>query len=309
MERDGGMSQQQASAVSYAVDLFPCGCAVTNTHGTILSFNEYLWKKFGLNKTDLSGANISTILTKASRIFFESYAIPLLTRDGCIEELQFSLRNGDGDAVPVLVNARRCAKDGIVYWSLLQTIRHDQLFQELVNARRALEDRADELRTYAKTDSLTGLLTRGELDQHAERVLMDARTFGAPLSLLFIDIDYFKEVNDQFGHATGDRILTQLGAILKHESRDGDFAFRYGGEELVLLLTNTTTEEAQKVASRLHERLRTLDSEDPAITISIGIATSDGAHTREYSDLLALADRSLYQAKRDGRNRTVVFRT
>lgn len=301
------MNQEQTSSVDYAVDLFPCGCVVTNTERTILSFNEYLCNKYDLNRTDLPGSNISSLLTKGSSIFFESYVVPLLTRDGRIEELQFSLRNGDGVAVPVIANARRCAAGGVIYWSLFPATLRDQLFQELVNARRAQQDRAEEMSTAARTDALTGLLARGELDPHVERALFDARTTGAPLSLLFIDIDYFKQVNDQFGHGAGDRILEKLGTILNSESRNGDLAFRYGGEEFVIMLTNTPVAEAEKVASRLHDRVRMLNTEGSPITISIGIASSNSGLSLGYEELLSLADQALYQAKREGRNRTAVL--
>ncbi|MCH8551672.1 MAG: sensor domain-containing diguanylate cyclase [Natronospirillum sp.] len=301
------MNKEQPSSVGYAVDLFPCGCVVTNTERTILSFNEYLCKKFELSRSDLPGSNISTLLTKGSRIFFESYVVPLLTRDGRIEELQMSLHNANGVAVPVIVNARHCSVGNVIYWSLFPATLRDQLFQELVNARRSYQARADEMSTIASTDALTGLLSRGELEPRIEGALFDARASGAPLSLLFIDIDYFKEVNDQFGHVVGDRILEKLGSILRLESRNGDLAFRYGGEEFVIMLTDTPVEEAENVASRLHDRVRSLASDEPSITISIGIASGNSGLSPGCDELLSLADQALYQAKREGRNRTTVF--
>lgn len=163
----------------------------------------------------------------------------------------------------------------------------------------------------AINDALTGLNNRRYFDkvlpQEYERALRD----GLPFSLIMIDVDNFKSFNDTHGHHFGDRVLATIGRVLRKTIRNIDFAFRYGGEEFVVILPETDLDNAHKVAERIRVRVinesRKLlrNQADLPVTVSMGISS----YPRDAAcsiTLLAMADQLLYQAKRTGRNRVLV---
>ena len=168
---------------------------------------------------------------------------------------------------------------------------------------RRLDEAELQLYRLARTDELTGLPNR--------RALMEATAEpvdrAEPISMLFIDIDHFKRVNDTYGHKTGDAILRQVTQALTQQLRDGDLLCRYGGEEFAALLRNTDTQAAQQLAERVRDHVAATAinigaSSGIRISISIGVAgATDARHINIYQ-LIDHADRALYQAKHDGRN-------
>lgn len=163
----------------------------------------------------------------------------------------------------------------------------------------------------AKQDPLTGVANRRHFNIELERALAHSQENGAPLSLILIDVDYFKRFNDHYGHQVGDMCLKEVAQALKRSVRTpSDLVARYGGEEFVLLLPNTDSEAATAVAQRLQDGLASLQLEHlasdvaPWVTVSQGIASivsGEGA-----SQLLERADQALYRAKESGRNQFCV---
>ncbi|MFQ5765367.1 MAG: PleD family two-component system response regulator, partial [Rhodospirillales bacterium] len=162
----------------------------------------------------------------------------------------------------------------------------------------------------ALTDSLTGLHNRRYLATHLDAVMTRMHESEKPASLLMIDIDHFKRVNDTYGHGAGDEVLTEVGQRILRNIRGFDLAARYGGEEFVVVMPDTPIAVALGVADRLcevmaNEPVKVSDSKDPiSVTLSIGVAESrDGAETG--GSLVRRADEALYEAKRAGRNRVI----
>lgn len=166
--------------------------------------------------------------------------------------------------------------------------------------------RLDRARAEALTDPLTGIQNRRFLENRLAEEVQRARSFGEPLSMLFIDIDTFKRVNDSLGHDVGDQVLCALSGVLASQLRPGDTLARYGGDEFVVLLPETDREAAHLVAERLQHAAGRLGHEPGSpvrdITLTIGIACfpEDGARP---ADLLAFADAALRRGKASGRNR------
>ncbi len=158
------------------------------------------------------------------------------------------------------------------------------------------------LKELVVTDPLTGLGNRRVLDERLAAELTATRR-GRTLALLMLDIDSFKHRNDTFGHQDGDQILMQMGNLLRREVRGNEIAARYGGEELAVLMPNTSEEEAAGLAARLLTAVRRTDWPHQPITISIGVAQSSRDITS--SQLVANADAALYGAKTNGRDRFV----
>jgi two-component system, cell cycle response regulator len=161
----------------------------------------------------------------------------------------------------------------------------------------------------AITDSLTGLYNRRYLETHLTHLLEDYSNRGKSLSILAIDVDFFKMVNDTYGHDAGDKVLQELAVRIRHHTRSIDLCCRTGGEEFVLVLPNTDLTTAEHIAERLRKSIATKPFEISAkqaipVTASIGLAgLGDTSDTLE--KFLKRADEALYVAKREGRNRVV----
>lgn len=174
-----------------------------------------------------------------------------------------------------------------------------------------LNSRCDEAMRQAVTDSLTGLYTRGFMDENLQRQLQLADQQGCPYSAIFGDIDHFKSINDNYGHAAGDRVLQQVADCLRKTLRNDDSLVRYGGEEFVALLPNTSAADAMLAAERMRASVASfpfplLDGGTLRVTISLGVATYPDDAT-DGASLVQRGDAAMYLAKRSGRNRVVGF--
>lgn len=169
-----------------------------------------------------------------------------------------------------------------------------------------LGQQADRLAALSQTDALTGLPNRRALSEHIREELNRARRYRTPMSLLLIDVDGLKQVNDARGHAAGDRVIRTVADAITHTLRESDFGARWGGDEFGIVASNTTSEAARASAQRLLDRVRTqLDEHGRFPTVSVGIATYDPSYS-DHADVESLAhaaDQALYQAKANGRNR------
>jgi diguanylate cyclase (GGDEF)-like protein len=165
--------------------------------------------------------------------------------------------------------------------------------------------RVAERLSVADKDPLTGLATRRYIDEELEGMLSRHETSGVPISVLFLDIDHFKRVNDNWGHAVGDDVLRAVSRLMVIHLRDSDTCVRYGGEELVAVLPNCDLESAVRTADRLRREIRdhAWDSygEELAVTASMGVATARPGES--CADWLKRADTALYAAKNGGRDR------
>jgi len=178
-----------------------------------------------------------------------------------------------------------------------------------IRREKMLRSHSEVLKKDATTDSLTGLYNRRFFDEHYKIALGQAIRQKHPLSIFMIDIDYFKQYNDYYGHPAGDKILIKVAATLKTQiSRSSDMLARYGGEEFVLILPNMNAENGLQFAQKLITAITDLalphlkSKINQVISISIGLSTYDPLQHREVSALVDAADTALYKAKQQGRN-------
>lgn len=186
------------------------------------------------------------------------------------------------------------------------------VFYMAINVSLALllfRRKEEHLRHMARHDALTGLLNRYSLDEFAARELARVGRGDHDLSLVVLDLDNFKEVNDGHGHATGDRVLIEVARRIHEVVREGDFAFRVGGEEFLILLPGADREVASRVAERLRLALvdQPFECAERRVTVStsVGVVTFDPLRD-DWESLLKRADQALYRAKDKGRNRVEI---
>ena len=179
-----------------------------------------------------------------------------------------------------------------------------------VKERGQAEQRASDLETLAAVDFLTGIYNRRHFEKLARMELARCQRYVRPLSVLMIDIDHFKAVNDRLGHAAADRVLQNIAALCQAEKRDSDVLARVGGEEFAIMLPETAETAAVQFAERLRQQVRettpTIDGQMVHVTISIGIASAS-LRTSGVNALMRQADQALYDAKRSGRDKVVMW--
>jgi len=162
-------------------------------------------------------------------------------------------------------------------------------------------------RSDAVIDQLTGMLNRNALSVRVSELTEQARVTGEPIGLIVVDIDHFKTVNDTYGHAAGDAVLTDVAYLLRKQLRAFDLAYRLGGEEFLVLLPGAELENAAELAERLRDGVGAVPlGPDVSVTISLGVCVSSPGEPFDYRSVFARADAALYEAKRGGRNRVCV---
>lgn len=186
-----------------------------------------------------------------------------------------------------------------------ELLRIEQLLSVLVYPLRNAVRYQTAMRL-ALLDPLTLVGNRAALDNSLKRELQLASRQQQPLSLLMIDVDYFKSINDRYGHHQGDRILCDIAKTIQSVCRSTDSLFRYGGEEFVVLLNNTHASGAGVIAERIRQQIENtplaVSTTPGAVTVSVGVSTCEGDINETVESLFERADKALYQAKQAGRN-------
>jgi diguanylate cyclase len=180
----------------------------------------------------------------------------------------------------------------------------------LVNLFLKVDRLEEEMRALATYDSLTGLLTRREFLERANYFHKIAEREDLPYSLIIADLDNFKEINDQFGHMTGDQTLETMGLAIQDSLRESDLACRFGGDEFIFFLPNTSAEQASHFSDRLRliidEAIKCSSLEIPLYS-SMGIASYPEIQTETIEDFISAADTAMYLAKEAGGNQTQLY--
>ncbi|MDD0810801.1 diguanylate cyclase [Curvibacter sp. RS43] len=195
----------------------------------------------------------------------------------------------------------------------VRTHRLNRIRWQLKDSERALQQQLleisalqSQLREQANRDALTGLFNRRFLDATMDRELARCQRMAEPLSLILIDIDHFKNINDTFGHAAGDEVLRRLAFLLSTDARSSDVVCRHGGEEFLLMLPHmplaVAMARAEHYRSMLESSVMLIEGKRMRCTLSAGVACYP-VHGKGPSELMAAADSALYRAKRTGRNR------
>lgn len=312
-------------------NLAPCGLLSLNTSGNVMSMNATLSRWLGLSEDQTTGQPFVNLLTTPSRIFYLGHILPLLQQTGHTEENYLSFKHAKTGDIPVLVNACKATQNGqdifvmavvtmqrrhiVEEQLLLAKQRAEEAMNEREKAYEALEETKQELEekqqlltqinakleALSTKDPLTGLNNRRVYERELETRLLAIKRDRMPFSVLVLDLDFFKNVNDKFGHDKGDLVLQELARLLTEELREIDVLVRMGGEEFVVVLPNTPQTHALEVAERIRARVAQHAFVTGTLTLSVGVAEATETDTK--ASLYERADRALYRAKQLGRNR------
>ncbi|RUS47391.1 diguanylate cyclase [Cohnella sp. AR92] len=313
------------------LDQAPCGYFSISDTGIIRFANRTLANMLGLEREDMLGKHIESYLSNTNKLFFHTYFYPFMQLYGHVNEMYLSLRSSSQPDVPVLLNGARQEHEGetvtvCVVVEMRKRLEHEkdiletkrrleQLVQETNEANRKLELLHREyeakqqellsmnlqLETLALTDPLTGLKNRRFFQESLLAHIASFRRSQAPFSILLIDIDRFKSINDTYGHPVGDLVLTELARLLQASSRETDVVARFGGEEFIVLLEGADQTSSVRIAERYRAAIEATPMGKLNITASMGVATMTAEDTSE--TLIDRADQALYQSKENGRNR------
>ncbi|MBW2100798.1 MAG: sensor domain-containing diguanylate cyclase [Deltaproteobacteria bacterium] len=214
---------------------------------------------------------------------------------GLVRNYQTELYRNDGWKISIEISAHAVHDDG-------GALTHIEGILFDVTERKRMHE---ELKRLADTDGLTGLYNRRYLLEKLDREVCRARSYNRPLSLIMIDADYFKSVNDRYGHDVGDRVLRQIAGTCRNILRENDILGRVGGEEFAVILPGADLEKARQVAERLRSGVEnnrlSIQNGEVRITISVGLAQLNST-ALDTKNLMKQADTALYCAKRNGRN-------
>lgn len=244
--------------------------------------------------TRLTGYTSDEVIGQSPRLLQRPSTVDATTRG----DIRAGLESGEGFRGPIL----NFSKDGTAYWldmnifALRDDTGHITAFAAIERDITARMLRESELRSAARTDALTGLFNRRALTQVVAGIWDDT----ALNSVLVLDLDRFKAVNDQHGHTTGDQILQSIGDVLATVARDGDYPIRSGGDEFLLVLMHTDLPAATRIATQVQDELAyaQIGRDLPPVTVSIGAASGHMPLT----EMIDSADRALRRSKRAGRN-------
>lgn len=221
--------------------------------------------------------------------------------DGVTRQAQVFLRHADGHRLPVVVHASPLRDETGAIVGAVETFSDN-------SAAIAALSKVEELRESAMTDPLTGVGNRRHIESRLAGALAEARETGTPCGVLVVDVDRFKAINDSFGHAAGDRVLTTVAATLRASVRASDGVGRFGGDEFLVIVADVDAVSLLRVAEKLRALVRISevaeDGQTIAATISIGACLALPGEAP--AEILARADALLYRSKREGRDRVTV---
>jgi len=296
----------QASKAAYAVEasekrfrqLFdhsPLPYQAMDEKGNIVDANDAWFDMMGMEKDEVRGKSFGDMMDACEWKKF-MHMIPSFVKTGVLSNMQLSIFDNHGSPLIIELNGR-------VAYDIRGRFRQAHCVLQNITERKVMED---ELRHLATSDPLTGLSNRRSFFAEGEQARLQCIRYGHPLTVMMLDIDHFKSINDRFGHDVGDQVLKLVSHEMKQQIRDVDILGRLGGEEFAIALPETDLATAIKVAERIRVAVEsfTLEVEQGSVTFTISIGVAEITDAKESSqELIKQADNLLYQAKENGRNR------
>ena len=274
---------------------------VVNKDRVIVRVNKKFTRLFGYSSDEILGKQTATLTPSVEK--FEEYRQYFVqTKEGIIKSEELEYKKKDDTLFWVKLEGNPINKNPrelLILWSFIDITKE-------VYYRKELE-------RLASTDPMTHLYNRRYFSELATTVVKLAKRSGLAYSLIIVDIDKFKRINDTYGHTMGDDVIIALAKVLKYNSRESDIVSRWGGEEFVILLPQTKQDGAMMIAEKLRKNVEahsvvTPDDKKLSFTISLGVATADIDNCPDIEDVINNADKALYLAKKGGRNKVIAYK-
>ena len=308
----GSLSRVMPARFKSALDSLAEGLMMTDREGRIVMVNEAFTRTTGRKPADLIGRSISSLpwICKDEEVAEPFPWMGCLRdgepRSGAILGLPWNDRERTFVVSASPIRDESGDQKGVIA-SFDDVTRLEQRTSELSTALQSMKKSAEDVRAQnrhlerlATRDSLTGCLNRRAFFERFEQHWARAARTKHRIACMMVDIDHFKSINDNYGHAMGDRVLQQVGETLQRAVRETDVVARYGGEEFCIVMPHSNLSEAQLTAEHIRQQIGQLHIESNPITASFGIASGDDAGSPQ--EMLEQADKALYLAKRSGRN-------
>lgn len=292
----------------------PDAVAITDLNGRIIDVNDGFFELFGLRRPEVAGKTVGELNLwndpkDCSRIEEE------LSKSGVCKNMEIVFERRDGSQLTGAISARSFEIKGIVYViSVVRDVTERKLLEQrkqMMVEQLEIEKRYEQMS--AMTDGLTGLPNRRSFDERLSAEFYRLRKQGLSLSLIMLDVDYFKKFNDTYGHLAGDDCLLQVAEVLKNSvKRTTDTVARFGGEEFAVILPETTQSTALMAAESIRREIESLhiphikSGISECVTVSLGVVCVSTELVIAPEKVVALADEALYLAKRNGRNRAEI---
>lgn len=277
-------------------DNAPYAIATLDAEGRFRLWNDSAREMFGYSESEARGRELGELLHSGDDDG-EAVSVESLLEDttGGEDFREVEATTRDGETFPINLGIRKWELQGMTFYTLMA---------EDITERKKYQRKIERM---ARRDNLTDLFNRGTFMEKLSEEYQRVERYDQDLSVIMMDVDHFKDVNDTHGHLVGDEILKGIADTLKEDSRATDFPARYGGEEFCVALPETSLDKARGMAERLRKHIQESEySEGVRVTCSIGVAEYDES-VEDLDDLLNRADEALYQSKESGRNRTSVW--
>lgn len=309
----------------------PCGFLSIDYEGNIVAVNDTFLIEMNYEQDELVGKHVEIICRPPARMIFHSYFYPTIHLYGRVRELFVKMMKKSGEEVPFILNARRFEAEAayrvdIVMLPMIKRMEYEQvlrqtkvkveeilkekeaahqelqaLYAEIKEKKIEVENMNEHLMVLSNTDKLTNIPNRRYFHHRLDEIVFEYEKTQKPFSLMMMDIDHFKRVNDRYGHQIGDQVLIQVAAILSENLPENAVVARYGGEEFVILLPGMSENDAMATAEILKDNIQHAHWDIVnRMTISAGIATFP-EDDDPYS-IITKADQALYLSKERGRN-------
>lgn len=295
------------------LDASPVAFFMVDQDGLIQLINEKAENLFGYKREFLIGKSIEMLVPpnvhvqhQKDRISF--FQNPKVRSMGTGRHLRAVRQDGLNFPVEIGLNPIVFAENTFVLCSVVDLTYQKQVEERMIQLAKELESANKRLAEMAITDRLTGIPNRRAFDEQINRYIQLASRTKYSISLLLIDIDHFKKINDKYGHLVGDETLTGVAKLIKDNARASDFAARFGGEEFALILPDTDKIGALQMAERVHQVIESHPWQYEKVTVSIGastiLPTKSTQKIEHIQRLITSADHALYYSKDNGRNQT-----
>ncbi len=279
-------------------EAIPSGLIILDHEENVIEYNQSAQDIHGLNKEAVIGKNIYDIFSHNYKKICD--VLVACQGNGSLKSIELDINTNEKNTKTILMNIS-CVKDGENRHK--NTIMSFNDITYLKVLENDLKNKNQHLKDLSMKDGLTGLYNHITIHDFLDNEIKKVeRQHQAQVSIGMFDIDFFKRVNDTYGHKKGDYILKELAHVILGEIRSIDIAGRYGGEEFLVIFTNTDLQQAYEVCERIRKKVETYHFEDIRITISGGVSEYKGT---TIDQMIITADNNLYKAKHQGRNRIV----